>query len=168
MPAFDAIQNKRFPSQRGAAFYSVLWGLVLCAWVMVGCPQEGDKKRAEAHRVTEALLDQEPENAARALRAFFPGARREPGSFARFQIQDPLLHEVTWFTQIRSGRVESVVLKFSPSLSEGDRGLILKEFHIEEEVEGVREFSRGHLLVRVRSADVQGRLTITVEASPEP
>ncbi len=148
-------------------------GLCALAWAACGRASPPPEPRFPWELV-RGMLDAAPEEAQGRLLERFPDSRREEGSFSRYQVLgSEVLDEVTLFRDIRSGRVNAVIVKYKADLSPQDRGAALEELGVPTlarrlEGEEVVEAPLGPLQVRARGADRFGRLTITVEAAPEP
>ena len=156
---------------------SAIAGFLALLAIVHGC--QCDTERVAEPRFPAALvadlLDATPQAADLALREQLPGSVRVAGSFMRYTIVDnEVLDEITLFRSIRSGRVDSVIVKYKADLTPKDRKLVLKQaghpdLDPDSTSDEVVELPHGpNLVIRVRRADRFGRLTITIEAKPPP
>lgn len=118
-----------------------------------------------------AALDQPTAVATERLKGIYPKARVVPGPLHRIVTSDEQVEELILFQDMRSARVNSVVVKFSERLTETERRAILKTTGVDELAQlkagEVQESAHEGLLWRARWGDRQGRLTVTVEAPRE-
>ncbi len=151
--------------------------LVMCVACLGLACEKAQAPQVEARfpwSEVRASLDQAPKQAEEVWTSRFPGSRREEGSFARFGlVGSEILEEVTLFQDVRSGRVNTVIVKYKADLGVRDRAQVLKELGAEAitqklDSQEVTELVQGPLLLRARRQDRFGRLTITVEAAPDP
>jgi hypothetical protein len=148
--------------------------LLGCAVLLGACeaPRE-DREPRYPWPMVRQLLDAEPEEAREALLQYFPGSERVEGSFARYQLmRSEVLDEAILFRDVRSGRVNTVILKYKADLTPADRALALEDFNgpgliRQMDVSPVVEAIDGPIRLRARAEDKQGRLTLTVEPAPE-
>ena len=125
--------------------------------------------------VVREALDAERDEAIANITRRYPGSQAIPGSLSRVHIEGSRsLEEFIFFTNLRSGRIDTVVIKYAPDLSLNARREILNSaspglagrlgpddvLTLEGPIEGTA--------LRVRAADRQGRLTLTVEAKARP
>ncbi len=147
--------------------------VIVSAAVLSGCPSAptAPEPRFPAQFV-DTVLDAEPAQAAASVAATWPGAAEVPGAFQRFDIDaSEILEEVILFRNVRTGRVDSVILKYKADLGPQDRRAVFAAVaHPEfEGVDEVREVPwRRGMRLRMTPSDRFGRLTLTVEPVPEP
>jgi hypothetical protein len=144
-------------------------GLVaLCSLLVAGCPTSSPPAEARfPGELILALLDKDVEAASDTLVARYPGSTPIAGSFLRYEIAgSEVLDEVIMFRDVRSDRVNSVILKYRGDLTANDRRAVFTQSgHAELAGETrVREVEWGAgLTLRATPADRFGRLTLTVE-----
>ena len=124
--------------------------------------------------VIREALDARPIDARQAIERHYPGSRALPGALGRIQVEgSDTLEEVILFTDVRSGRVNTVILKFKPGLSSRETGSVLEHASpglrkkLEEEPVVVVQGPFSGTRLRARRSDKQGRLTLTVEPVDE-
>ncbi|MEO1266662.1 MAG: hypothetical protein AAFX99_01100 [Myxococcota bacterium] len=160
---------------------SVRWNLIMLALgstLIVACDGPQTPKETEPafpHRAVQATLDQPLDKAVRRLVAMYPGARRLPGPLVRVALPEGgALQELMLFQNVRSARVDTVVVKFAARLTEEERRHVLQT----TDVSGIATIAAGDVQEvhrhghtwRARWGDKQNQLTITVETaalSPE-
>lgn len=161
-------------SQPAPGLPRVLWVCLVCASCWWGCQQsQAPEEPRYPWPMVRQMLDAEPAAAQEALFQVFPDSLRQEGSFARYQVtRSEVLDEVIFFRDVRSGRVNTVILKYKADLTPRDRAQALELFggaglaqRLEEEP--AVELAQGPLRLRARAEDRLGRLTLTVEPSPE-
>ena len=163
------------PTRQGWGLWTPLGGfvryvLVLTIFIiaLTGCPSEPPalEPRFPGKLVFE-LLDKEVETSSELLLGRYPNASRVAGSFRRYQVPDSeVLDEIVMFRNVRSGRVDSVILKYRADLTARDRQAVFDQAGHPEMADAIEvrevEWDRG-LTFRVTPADRFGRLTLTVE-----
>ena len=150
------------------------WGLMLAGGLLLAtalaCECGQDVSDAPFPRpMAEALLDQPSSEAPAIIASYYPGSRARSGALDIHTISgSSWLDEVILFSDVRSGRINSVVLKYAPSLTQEQRATIYADVGVPQlaerlESRDVVEEAVGPRTLRVRRADKQGKLTITVE-----
>jgi len=114
------------------------------------------------------LLDAPPDRAMATIAARYPEVSMTDGPLRRAFIDgDPWIEEIVLFTNIRSGRVDTVILKYPAALPEPDKRKVLEATGLD----GLADEARGQevverpwrgLTLRTRWADKQGRMSVTV------
>lgn len=138
------------------------------ACALVACPTAptAPEPRFPAGFV-DAVLDKEPDVAAAEVRRTWPASREVPGGFQRFAVDgSEVLEEVILFRSVRTGRVDSVILKYRADLGPRDRVAILTQAGHPQlaNVDEIREVPwRRGMTLRLTPSDRFGRLTLTVE-----
>ncbi len=116
----------------------------------------------------DAAFDLPTAQATQHLRTLWTDAQVEQRPFLRATTQThPWLEEAFLFQDVRSGRTHTVILKYKNQLSDAQRRAVLDDAHAPDPQGDVAAapYAPGRTL-RARSRDRQGRLTLTVEATP--
>lgn len=147
------------------------------AWHMSACQPTAAPPRDHAAwpaALIEDLMDAPKGEVMPRLQERTPDAHLLPGSLHRVRMTgDDWIDEIIVFFNLRSDRVDSVVLKYRAALDATSRaealtqaGLLTRTSEIERgEVVTTPWGDRRALTLRARGADKQGRLTLTVEAT---
>ncbi len=121
------------------------------------------------------LLDAAPKDALAAIQDTFPGSEVASTSFVRVKIaQSRWIDEVVLFSNLHSGRVDAVILKYKPTLEPAERRRAIEacgEAAVAEALASGQPSATGRwrgLTLRATAADRQGRLTLTFEPPPAP
>lgn len=146
------------------------------AWAM-GCDRGGQQPPQPPpwpSQTIRAALDRTPAEATALIERAWPGSDVTDTALHRIRIEgDCCLDEWVLFADVRSGRVNAVVLKYRADLAPQRRAEVLALTGVPElasrlEADPVVTDTWEGLRLRARRADRQGRLTLTVEAPPDP
>ncbi len=176
LPRVRPAQHNHRPHRVSPLYRSVFLGILgVLSFSTTGCERFFPTAQSEARfpqELISELLDADPEKASATLETKFPGSERSHGAFARYQIHgSEVLDEIILFQDVRSNRINSVVLKYKPSLSQPDTAEVFRESKHPDiltrlQTEEVVEVDHQHsLTLRARKADRFGRLTLTVEGA---
>lgn len=152
---------------------------IASAWPLTSCkqPTASPTTRASAAWPTsliDDLIDAPRDEVTPRLRRRAPDAALLPGSLHRVRMTgDDWIDEVTLFFNLRSDRVDAIVLKYHATLDATSRADVLTEAGLAAHLARIEQGEvvttpwerRRGLTLRARAADKQGRMTLTVEAT---
>lgn len=151
---------------------------IVSAWPLSSCRQPTASPTggsvAWPASLIEDLIDAPSGEVMPRLRGHTPDAAPLPGSLHRVRMTgDDWIDEVIIFSNLRSDRVDAIVLKYHATLDATSRADVLTEAGLAADLARIEQGEvvttpwgrRRGLTLRARAADKQGRMTLTVEAT---